>query len=323
MPTLRPVTARDADAIWRIFQQVSAAGDSYVFAADTSRDDAEAYFFGPGITTFVAEVDGQVAGFYKLIPNRRDRGAHVANASFMVDRAMAGRGIGLALGRHCLQEARDRGYEAMQFNFVVSTNTRAVALWEHLGFRIVATLPRVFRHATLGDVDAYVMYRSLEDLPVEAVPTFGERPIGVNCAPRPSAYALVQNDTGLLALVSTPDGVFLPGGGIDAGEWAELTAVRETREECAIDIRTTWAVGRATDVVYSPKEQTCFEKRSAFVAADLIGPVAQVPEHDVRWLPLDEAARAVTREGHAWAIRKWSARTQELAAASTAPRTES
>ena len=319
MPTLRPVTARDADAIWRIFQQVVAAGDSYVFAADTTRDDAEAYFLGPGITTFVAELDGQVTGFYKLIPNRRDRGAHVANASFMVDPAMAGRGIGQALGRHCLQEARDRGYEAMQFNFVVSTNTPAVALWQQLGFQIVATLPRVFRHATRGDVDAYVMYRSLDALPVDTPPIFGERREGVTCTRRPSAYALVQNDTGLLALVSTPQGVFLPGGGIDAGEWAELTAVRETREECAIDIRTTWSVGRAIDII--AKEQECVEKFSLFVAADLIGPVAQVPEHDVRWLPLDEAARVVTREGHAWAIRKWSARTKELAVA--APRAES
>ena len=76
----------------------------------------------PGITTFVADADGDVVGFYKLIPNRRDRGAHVANASFMVDPASAGRGIGYTLGRHCLEEARRRGYVAMQFNFVVSTN---------------------------------------------------------------------------------------------------------------------------------------------------------------------------------------------------------
>jgi GNAT superfamily N-acetyltransferase/8-oxo-dGTP pyrophosphatase MutT (NUDIX family) len=263
----------------------------------------------PGITTVVAEADGQVVGFYKLIPNRRDRGSHVANASFMVDPAAAGQGVGRALGQHCLQDARDRGYDAMLFNFVVSTNTRAVTLWQQLGFAIVGTSPRAFRHQTLGDVDAYVMYRSLSDLPVEVAPTFGRALDGHPLTPRPSAYALVQNDTGLLALVSTSEGVFLPGGGIESGEWAELTAVRETREECAIDVRTTWCVGRATDVVFSPKEQMCFEKASTFVAADLIGPVASTAEHDVRWLPLDEAANVVTREGHAWAIRKWRVKT--------------
>ena len=313
---IRAATAADADGIWRIFHAVVAKGDTYTFGADTPREHALAYFLGPAIASWVIEdAGGQVIGVYKLIPNHPGLGSHVANASFMVDPAAQGSGAGRAMGEHCLAQARQAGYEAMQFNFVVSTNTRAVALWQRLGFRIVATLPRVFRHATLGDVDAYVMHRSLDDLPVEAIPVFGERREGVRCAPRPSAYALVQNDTGLLALVSTPDGVFLPGGGIDAGEWAELTAVRETREECAIDIRTTWSVGRATDIVYAAADQTCVEKTSAFVAADLIGPVAQVPEHDVRWLPLDQAARSVTREGHAWAIRKWIARTQKLAAA--------
>jgi ribosomal protein S18 acetylase RimI-like enzyme/8-oxo-dGTP pyrophosphatase MutT (NUDIX family) len=315
---IRPVRSADADAIWRIFQQVAAAGDSYVFAADTTRADADAYFLTPGITTFVAEVDGRVAGFYKLIPNRRDRGAHVANASFMVDPAAAGRGIGRALGEHCLREARRRGYEAMQFNFVVSTNERAVALWQSLGFAIVATLPRVFRHATLGDVDAFVMFRSLDDLPADEMPTFGERVAGYELRPRPSAYTLVQSDSQSVAVVTTPEGVFLPGGGIDAGEWAELAAVRETREECAIDVRTTWLIGRATDIVFSKKENACFEKTSTFVAADLIGPVAQTPEHDVRWLPLDEAARTVTRNGHAWAIRQWSERRQQIEDALTA-----
>jgi L-amino acid N-acyltransferase YncA/8-oxo-dGTP pyrophosphatase MutT (NUDIX family) len=302
---IRPARSSDADAIWRVFQQIVAAGDSYVFAAETSRADAEEYFLGRGIPTFVSEIDGQVAGFYKLIPNRRDRGAHVANASFMVDPALSGHGIGRALGDHCLREARRRGYESMQFNFVVGANTRAVALWQGLGFAIVATLPRVFRHASLGDIDAHVMFRSLADLPTGDTPTFGHAAEGVSPKRRPSAYALVENDSGLVAIVTTSEGVFLPGGGIDPGEWAELTAVREAREECAIDVRTTWLIGRATDVVFSKKEGDWFEKTSMFLVADLIGPVAAAPEHAVRWLPLDDAARAVTRDGHAWAIRQW------------------
>jgi len=109
----------------------------------------------------VAEIDGRVAGMYKLIPCRIGLGSHVANASFMVDPSAHGRGIGRAMGEHSLEEARRADYAAMQFNFVVSTNTAGVELWKKLGFSIVGTLPRAFRHATLGYVDAYVMHRLL------------------------------------------------------------------------------------------------------------------------------------------------------------------
>ena len=158
---IRRAQPDDAAAIWRIFQAVVAPGDTYSFTPDTTEQDAVAYFLGPGITSFVAEDDGRVIGMYKLIPNRIGRGSHVSNASFMVDPAAQGRGAGRALGDHCLDEARRQGYEAMQFNFVVSTNTAGVALWKRLGFEIVGTLPKAFDHATLGKVDAYVMHRFL------------------------------------------------------------------------------------------------------------------------------------------------------------------
>ena len=161
------MTEGDFDAVWAIFHDVVATGDSYVFAADTPREAAVAYFFGPGIFSRVAERDGRVVGMYKLIPNRIDRGSHVANASFMVAPSAAGQGVGRELGEDCLREARRAGFEAMQFNFVVSTNVSAVSLWQKLGFAIVGTLPRVFRHAELGLVDAYVMHRSLDDIRVE------------------------------------------------------------------------------------------------------------------------------------------------------------
>ena len=159
--TIRPATQADAADIWRIFQAVVAPGDTYTFTTTTTERDAVAYFLGPGITAFVAEDGGRVLGMYKLIPNRIGRGSHVSNASFMVDPAAHGKGIGRALGEHCLEEARRQGYQAMQFNFVVSTNTAGVSLWQKLGFQIVGTLPKAFRHATLGDVDAYVMHRFL------------------------------------------------------------------------------------------------------------------------------------------------------------------
>jgi L-amino acid N-acyltransferase YncA len=159
--TIRPATPEDADAIWRIFYAVVQGGDSYTFTPDTPRQQAVAYFLAPGLTSWVVEDAGRIVGMYKMIPNHGGLGDHVANASFMVDPAAQGHGAGRAMGEHCLDQARKAGYRAMQFNLVISTNTGAVSLWKTLGFQIVGTLPKVFRHHTLGEVDAYVMHRFL------------------------------------------------------------------------------------------------------------------------------------------------------------------
>ena len=161
MIEIRPAGEADFEDIWRIFRGVVVKGDSYVFPPDASWEDALAYWQSPDFKTFIATLEGAVVGMYKLRPNNIGLGAHVANASFMVDPDCQGHGIGKAMGLHCLEEARRDGYLAMQFNFVVSTNMPAVKLWQQLGFEIVGTLPRAFRHAELGLVDAYVMYRFL------------------------------------------------------------------------------------------------------------------------------------------------------------------
>jgi L-amino acid N-acyltransferase YncA len=162
--TIRPATDSDRDTIWKIFQATVAPGDAFVYAPNTSHEEAMRYWFAAGTDTFVAEQDGQVIGSYILRPNRPGLGNHIANAGFMVDPGARGLGVGRAMGEHCLSEARRRGYRAMQFNFVISTNESAVRLWQQLGFKIVGTLPGAFRHAQKGFVDAYVMFRSLEDL---------------------------------------------------------------------------------------------------------------------------------------------------------------
>ena len=162
---IRPATESDFPAMWPIFRDVVATGATYVFSPDTPPGDAFAYWFGPAVTAFVAEERGEIVGMYKLIANQRDLGAHVANASFMVSPGYAGHGVGREMGWHCLHQAKRAGFLAMQFNFVVSTNGAAVKLWQKLGFSIVGTLPRAFRHRELGYVDAYVMHRFLDELP--------------------------------------------------------------------------------------------------------------------------------------------------------------
>src|SRR5262245_12823672 len=152
--------------MWPIFRAVVATGTTYPFDPDTKAEEGFAYWFGPGIASFVAEDGGRILGMYKLVANQRGLGSHVSNASFMVDPAGAGRGVGRTMGLHCLREARRAGFRAMQFNFVVSTNTGAVELWKRLGFAIVGTLPKVFRHSERGEVDAYVMHRFLDDIEI-------------------------------------------------------------------------------------------------------------------------------------------------------------
>lgn len=79
----------------------------------------------------------------------------------MTAREAFGHGVARAMCAHSLDEARQRGFKAMQFNFVISSNTRAVALWQCCGFRIVGRLPSAFMHPEHGAVDAYVMWREL------------------------------------------------------------------------------------------------------------------------------------------------------------------
>ena len=161
MLEIRAATEADHDAIWDIFYAVVAAGDTYAFEPEMSRNDALAYWFRAGTRPYVAENDGRVVGTYILKPNQAGAGSHVANAAFMVAPSARGLQVGRNMGEHCLGEARRLGFRAMQFNFVVSTNTAAIRLWEQLGFKIVGTLPGAFRHPGKGYVDVYVMYRSL------------------------------------------------------------------------------------------------------------------------------------------------------------------
>ena len=160
---IRAVTNADHDAIWKIFHEIVSAGDTYALDPKMSREEALAYWFRADTRTYVAEKNGRVVGTYILRPNQLGPGSHVANAAFMVASDAQGTGVGRAMAEHCLNEARRVGFRAMQFNYVISTNTPAIRLWQELGFEIVGTLPGAFRHPEKGYVDVYVMYRSLID----------------------------------------------------------------------------------------------------------------------------------------------------------------
>jgi GNAT superfamily N-acetyltransferase len=158
---IRLATQTDWPAIWKIFRSVVQGGDTYAFPAELDEESALTIWFTAGAQVFVAEREGRVVGTFFVKPNQPGLGSHIANAGFMVDPETHGAGIGRAMGEFALSWAKEQGYQAMQFNFVVSTNTGAVALWRKLGFAIIGTIPKGFRHAQLGYVDVYVMYREL------------------------------------------------------------------------------------------------------------------------------------------------------------------
>ena len=160
---IRAAVPDDWPAIWSFFEPIAAAGDTYCYDRDISSAEASALWFleSPGRTVVALDDDGTVLGTAKVYPNHGGPAAHVASASFMVDPSRTGGGVGRALGEHILDWARAEGYRAMQFNAVVETNTRAVALWRSLGFEVLTTVPEAFQHPTLGYVGLHIMHRRL------------------------------------------------------------------------------------------------------------------------------------------------------------------
>jgi GNAT superfamily N-acetyltransferase len=159
---IRAATIDDWPQIWPFFARIVADGETYAYPDSLGSDEAQDLWMEkpPGHT--VVAVDGDsVLGSAKMGPNRPGRGAHVATASFMVDPAQQGRGIGRALGMYVVEWAHAGGYRGIQFNAVVETNTSAVHLWRSLGFEIIGTVPGAFRHPRHGHVGLHVMYRPL------------------------------------------------------------------------------------------------------------------------------------------------------------------
>ncbi len=158
---IRSATRDDDEAIWQVLEPVLRAGETYTLPREITQSEALAYWFSPGHAVFVAEQDGTTVGTYYLRANQQGGGAHVANCGYVTAQHATGHGVARAMCLHSLDVARQGGFRAMQFNFVVSTNERAVRLWASLGFDTVGRLPNAFLHPTLGYVDALVMYRAL------------------------------------------------------------------------------------------------------------------------------------------------------------------
>jgi ribosomal protein S18 acetylase RimI-like enzyme len=158
---IRIAALADRDRIWTILEPIVRAGETYPLPRDMSRDEVLAYWYSKDHEVFVADEAGDLLGTYHLRANQKGGGSHVANCGYVTAPWATGRGVARMMCEHSLARARERGFRAMQFNFVVSTNERAVRLWQACGFHIVGRLPAAFNHPAHGLVDALVMHRAL------------------------------------------------------------------------------------------------------------------------------------------------------------------
>ncbi len=158
---IRPADPGDRPAIWSIIGPIIRAGESYTLDPDLTEEAALACWMGPDRDTFVAEENGLLVGTYYIRANQSGGGNHVCNCGYMTAASASGRGVARRMHDHSLEYARSRGFRAMQFNFVIASNERAVRLWTSLGFEVVGRLPEAFRHPQLGYVDALVLHRTL------------------------------------------------------------------------------------------------------------------------------------------------------------------
>ncbi|WP_412558392.1 N-acetyltransferase family protein [Thalassospira sp. MIT1370] len=158
---IRLATEQDIPAILDIVAPTLRSGETYAIDSDLSDDDVIKYWMAPDKVTLVAEEDGNVVGTYYIRQNQGGGGSHVCNCGYMTSPKASGRGIARRMCEDSLARAKELGYRAMQFNFVIASNAAAVHLWPKLGFEIVGRLPGAFMHPTLGETDALVMYRKL------------------------------------------------------------------------------------------------------------------------------------------------------------------
>ena len=161
MIEIRKAIPADSDWIWEIIKDVIATGDTYVFDPASSREKMLAYWCGSDKHTYVALLNGDIAGTFVIKDNQPGFGSHIANASYMTSPHASGQGIGKAMGEFSMEEAKQLGYKAMQFNIVIKSNERALRLWKKLGFDIVGEIPEAFNHRINGLTNAYIMYRKL------------------------------------------------------------------------------------------------------------------------------------------------------------------
>ena len=158
---ITPATSADEERIWALLQPVFSAGDTYAVDPLIDREAAIAYWMEADKTAFILRIEGQAVGTYYIRPNQPGGGAHICNCGFITAPSARGKGVARRMLDHALIEAKQQGYRAMQFNFVLASNQPALAIWQRNGFATIGRIPQAFLHPKQGYVDALILHRSL------------------------------------------------------------------------------------------------------------------------------------------------------------------
>jgi GNAT superfamily N-acetyltransferase len=158
---IRPAQPDEWPQIWRMLEPAIREGETLALPRDGDEAVGRAYWSSPEKTNFLAVEGDEALGSSYIRANQQGGGAHVANCGYLTAPAARGRGVARALCAHSIEWCREAGFEAIQFNFVVSTNEPAVHLWHSFAFDVLARLPKAFLHPRLGHVDALVMWKTL------------------------------------------------------------------------------------------------------------------------------------------------------------------
>lgn len=137
--------------------------------------------------------------------------------------------------------------------------------------------------------------------------TFGTKLPGVTYISRPGGYAIIERD-GAIAVVTTPTGRHLPGGGIDAGESVIEGTLREVREECGFNVRIIREIARADEYTYDAVDDVHYIKHCTFFTAERVGTetFACEADHTHDWLAPADAARVLKFECQRWVVEQCS-----------------
>ncbi|WP_440053139.1 GNAT family N-acetyltransferase [Pseudoalteromonas sp. T1lg65] len=158
---IREATKADFAAFWPCFSRIIKAQETYAFDAEMSCEQAYQLWCGTALKCYVYVQDDLILGTYYLKANAQGPSSHICNCGYMVDERARGKGVARQLCEHSQKVAVELGFNAMQFNSVVSTNEIAIQLWKKLGYQIIGTIPLAYKHGKLGYVDSYIMHKQL------------------------------------------------------------------------------------------------------------------------------------------------------------------
>ncbi|CAD5282522.1 Acetyltransferase [Alteromonas sp. 38] len=158
---IREITKLDFESFWPTFYSVIQAQETYAFDPNMTLEEAYSLWCEIPLNAYVFVESNAVLGTYYIRPNAMGPSSHICNCGYMVSPEARGKGIARLMCEHSQKKAIELGFDAMQYNSVVSTNNVAVRLWEKLGYSIIGTIPKAYKHGQLGLVDSYIMYKWL------------------------------------------------------------------------------------------------------------------------------------------------------------------